>query len=306
MDQDPNITFIICTYNRASYLDDTLHSLFQQKINDSYIEILIVDNNSEDDTKAIAEAYMAQESSSRIKVSYCVETQQGLSYARNHGIAEAKADNVVFLDDDILLGKSFIGSWLTFFKEFTDYSAAGGKIHVQFDAGKPKWASHFLMTLFGYHDLGKKVRKYPSNKYPFGGNMGFRKEIFSQTGVFDTELGRKGKNLTANEEKDLFNRVKALGEPILYLPDAFLFHRIGKERATRDYIRKQAEGMGKSIAIQVNDSVKRKANHIIKELAKTLISFALFLVYTLGLTPSKGITLLKFRYWILRGYISHI
>src|SRR6056297_584423 len=304
MDLSPNITFIICTYNRAAYLDDTLRSLMQQSVKNVVIELLVVNNNSTDHTDEVVDKYRQQTDSNAFRISYFVEQEQGLSFARNRGFREASSENVVFVDDDIRADQHFIENWINFFENYPNYNAAGGKILVQFDDHKPKWASHFLLSLFGHHNLGKKIREYPGNKYPFGGNMGFRKSIFQEAGLFDPDLGRKGDQLTANEEKDLFNRIKSLGEPILYLPNALLYHRIGPERATKDYIRKQAEGMGKSVAKQSRGSFKLKLNHVFKEIFKTAVSLGLFLIYLIGITPAKGIMLLKFRYWILKGYAS--
>jgi glycosyltransferase involved in cell wall biosynthesis len=304
MDPSPNITFIICTYNRAEYLDDTLHSMSHQSVQNEVAELLVVNNNSTDHTDEIAAKHRENAESTAFKVSYFVETEQGLSFARNRGIKEAASENIVFVDDDIRADQHFIENWIKFFENYPNYNSAGGKILVQFDDHKPKWVSHYLLSLFGHHDLGKKVREYPGNKYPFGGNMGFRKKLFDEAGLFDTDLGRKGDQLTANEEKDLFNRVKSLGEPILYLPKALLHHRIGPERATQDYIRKQAEGMGKSVARQTKGSFKLKLTYVFKEIFKTAVSLGLFLIYLIGFTPAKGTMLLKFRYWILKGYTT--
>lgn len=303
MDPSPNITFIICTYNRAEYLDDTLRSLMQQSIENVVAELLVVNNNSTDNTPEIVEKHHEKADPTAFQISYFVEIEQGLSYARNRGIREASSDNIVFVDDDIRADQYFLKNWINFFESHPKYKAAGGKILVQFDDQEPGWTSHYLLSLFGFHDLGKTIREYPGNKYPFGGNMGFRRSIFNETGLFDTDLGRKGAQLTANEEKDLFQRIRSLGEPILYLPDALLYHRIGPERATKDYIRRQAEGMGKSVARQAKGSFKLKLIHVIKELFKTTVSLGLFLIYLMGFTPAKGIMLLKFRYWILIGYL---
>lgn len=304
MDPSPNITFIICTYNRAEYLDDTLHSLMQQPVENVVTELLVINNNSTDNTPGVVAKHRKQVDTTAFRISYFEEAEQGLSYARNRGIREAASNYVVFVDDDVRADQHYIENWINFFENYPNYNAAGGKILVQFDDHKPKWASHYLLSLFGHHDLGKKIREYPGNKYPFGGNMGFRKIIFEQAGLFDTDLGRKGDQLTANEEKDLFNRVKSLGEPILYLPQALLYHRIGPERATKEYIRKQAEGMGKSVARQSKANIQLKLSHTIKEVFKMAVSLGLFLIYLLGLTPAKGFMLLKFRYWIFKGYTS--
>src|SRR5699024_1450156 len=169
----------------------------------------------------------------------------------------------------------------------------------------PPWMSRFLLPLLGYHNLGKTQKKYPRNKYPFGGNMGFNKSIFEQYGLFETELGRKGKQLKASEEKEFFQRLKNGGAEIFYLPEALLFHRVNKRRLTPAYIKKQAVGLGQSLALQFKDeTIFKKLWQGLQQGFKTVVSFGLFLPYAFTLQYSKGVMLLKFRKWIAEGYFS--
>ncbi|HEX6983250.1 MAG TPA: glycosyltransferase [Balneolaceae bacterium] len=304
MGHKPDVTFIICTYNRAAYLDDTLRSLLQDVSPNLNFELLIIDNNSQDNTQAIIQKYQSQNKDDEV-IRYFKEPQQGLSYARNRGIKEALATRVVFLDDDIHAGKSLIPAWVSFFSEKPDAVAAGGKIHVQFDDPRPKWMSHFLLPLLGYHDLGNSLKKYPKNKYPFGGNMGFKKSIFEDIGLFDIELGRKGKILNAGEEKELFQRIRSESRDIYYLPDAFLFHRVNADRLTIDYIRQQALGLGQSMRLQLgNASVKQKLFNWISEPGKLFASIPLAAGYILTFNISKAKLLFQFRWWIWKGYFT--
>ncbi|MGM0545469.1 MAG: glycosyltransferase [Bacteroidota bacterium] len=300
MSSSPNITFIICTYNRADYLADTLQSLLQTDLSEYNAELLIIDNNSSDQTPQVVDRFAKDGNPIR----YIKETNQGLSFARNRGIKEAKASCLVFLDDDIRATKKLVPAWVSFFEKNPQPMAGGGKIHVQFDDPRPKWMSHFLLPLLGHHDLGNSPKRYPKNKYPFGGNMGFRKAIFEQFRNFDTELGRKGKQLKASEEKELFNRLKAKDIDIHYLPEAKLFHRANKQRLTKDYIRRQAVGLGQSIALQVDGNSIEKIKQWVIELTKWAVSIGLILPYTLALQPAKAVMLLKFRKWIAEGYFS--
>lgn len=303
MAEQLTVSFIICTYNRANYLSDTLNSLLKSAPANCSFEILVIDNNSSDETPSVVQKLT--ESNPEVELRYIKETQQGLSHARNRGIKESNATFVVFLDDDIIASKSLIPEWLSFFSENPNVLAAGGRIHVQFDDPRPSWMSHFLLPLLGYHDLGNSKKKYPTNKYPFGGNMGFKKSVFEDIGLFDTDLGRKGKSLNAGEEKELFRRLRDRSADIHYLPQAFLHHRVNKKRLTTDYIRKQALGLGQSMKLQMAEATIRQflANWI-QEIGKLLGSIPLGLFYLLGLKPKKANILFRFRWWIWKGYFD--
>ncbi|TYP91727.1 Glycosyltransferase involved in cell wall bisynthesis [Fodinibius salinus] len=303
MARSSRISIIICTYDRADYLRDTLQSLLKNKADPDRYELLIIDNNSSDNTPAVAHQFIDSFPDHNIR--YIKESQQGLSFARNRGIREAKNPILLFLDDDILTGSQFIRHWLIFFDQHADAKCAGGRIEVQFDDPRPSWMSHFLLPLLGYHNLGSTVKTYGQRKYPFGGNMAFRQSIFDEYGFFNTDLGRKGEELKASEEKEFFRRLKNDNIEIYYLPDAKLDHRVDNERLTPDYIKRQAVGLGQSIALQLRQ--KTLASKIAKgssELFKLIVSLGLFLPYTFTLQWSKAVMLIKFRKWILEGYLS--
>ncbi|WP_138432117.1 glycosyltransferase [Fodinibius saliphilus] len=303
MSSNPTVSFIICTYNRQEYLDDTLESLVSEKFPQTQIELLIVDNNSKDNTPAVVQKYQQLTAKDGKPIRYIKERNQGLSHARNRGIAESKAPYIVFLDDDIRATSSLIPAWVSFFESNPEAVAAGGKIHVQFDDPRPSWMSHFLLPLLGYHDLGDSLKTYPKTKYPFGGNMGFKKNIFEQVATFNIELGRKGESLNAGEEKELFRRIREQSNDIYYLPDAFLYHRVNKSRLTVDYIRKQALGLGKSMHRRLKQaSTIQKAQNWFAELFKLAASFPLGFVYLISFQLDKAIMLFKFRWWIWKGY----
>lgn len=303
MADSPFISIIICTYNRAEYLRDSLNSLLNTPAAAPLFEVLIIDNNSSDHTEKVAEKMISSYPNKRIR--YIRETAQGLSQARNRGIQEAQASILLFLDDDITANPHFIPAWLSFFEEHPEASGGGGKIHVQFDDPRPRWMSHFLLPLLGYHNLGNTVKKYPSGKYPFGGNMAFRKEIFEQYGNFNTRLGRKGKQLMASEEKEFYRRLRD-NEEIYYVPKAFLYHRVNRKRLTKDYIKKQALGLGKSIAMQLQDASRsEKMFQLGSEFFKSIATVILCIGYSLVLQFSKASMLIKFRRWIWKGYSEY-
>ncbi|WP_340105375.1 glycosyltransferase [Rhodohalobacter sp. 8-1] len=306
MSQEPSISLIICTYNRAEYLSDSLNTLIQSARGRS-VEILVIDNNSSDNTRKVCQEYSAktEKTGDDLALHYVLETNQGLSFARNRGIEEANAPVIIFLDDDITVPSSFTDSWLSFFADHPEARAAGGKIHVQFDDPRPKWMSDFLLPLLGHHDHGDSIKPYSNRNYPFGGNMAFKAGIFDEYGTFNTELGRIGSDLKASEEKEFFRRLQQDGVKIYFVPKALLYHRVNKSRLTKDYIRRQAVGLGQSIALQMKRKPgSRKITTIFKEVGKWAATIALFIFYSFKLQGSKGVMLLKFRYWILQGISS--
>ncbi|MEX1268919.1 MAG: glycosyltransferase [Balneolaceae bacterium] len=299
----PEITFIICTYNRAGYLDDTLKSLLSHQKEDANFEILVIDNNSSDNTREVVGQNRKLLQGNRLR--YVKEPNQGLSYARNRGIKESDAPNIVFVDDDVWVTRDYISAWFSFFRDYPEAKAAGGKIHVQFDDPRPDWMSHFLLPLLGHHDHGKQVKIYNKRDYPFGGNMGFRKNLFETFGLFNTELGRIGTKLKASEEKEFFQRLKQQFIDIYYLPEAKLFHRVNKSRLTEEYIRRQASGLGQSMRLQLKQaSIPKSFSTLFSEVAKVSGSVPIGLFYLLGLQFSKTKMLFRFRWWIWRGYFS--
>jgi len=100
------ISVIVCTYNRASYLQKTLTSFFEQTCLGAVDhELLVIDNNSSDDTPQVVEEFKA-----RPGARYIFERRQGLCCARNRGVAESRGEIVAFLDDDVIVDKNWLAS----------------------------------------------------------------------------------------------------------------------------------------------------------------------------------------------------
>src|SRR5699024_6998889 len=135
------LSIIICTYKRANYLHESLQSLLGGPANPSSFEIIVINNNCSDDTAQVVPNIIKDNPNYQIR--HIKESKQGLSHARNRGISEAAAPYLLFVDDDIQSTDEFIPAWLRFFKNHSDALVAGGKIHVQFDAPRPPWMSHF-------------------------------------------------------------------------------------------------------------------------------------------------------------------
>ena len=165
--------------------------------------------------------------------------------------------------------------------------------------------SKYLLPLVAALDMGSKIIPFPGVKFPIGANMAFRSEVFQRNGDFDVNLGRRGKQLEGGEEKDLFLRMKKHNEAIYYHPEVVVDHIIPQRRLEIDYIRKIAVGVGTS---EVNRLAKKafneKAGRVVDELVKIGATFVLALYYGVTFQLPKSIMLVRFRFWVISGFLA--
>ena len=297
-----SITIAICTYNRAEYLSDTLRYLSEQTADSNNFEILVINNNSSDQTARVCADF--GEENSHLNFKAVEETKQGLSYARNRAIDEAIFESILYIDDDVRLNKDFVKIALQNQESNPDAKCIGGRIKVSFDDGEPDWIPNELMPMFGLHDLGDHEKVYPKTNFPRGGNMLIKKEVFDTVGRFDTELGRIGKELLGSEEKAFFDRAREHGLKLYYWPEMSLHHRIGQKRLTNEYLKNQSVGIGYSEKVRLRHSVSKIAAKILSELVKLAGSVILSFGYLLKGKMKAARFILKFRIWVLSGFIK--
>lgn len=297
------ISAIISTYNRAHFLDVLFDSIKKQTVLPELFEVVIVNNNCTDNTEDVCQKFINENPA--IKVLYCVETQQGLSYGRNRGIAESKGEIVTFLDDDAFLAPDFFETTLAFFHQHPSINAIGGKILLHYLKHKPSWYNPFLASLLGYFNPGDKEQIFNGNNYFRGSNMSFRKGVFKLYGDFNTTLGRVGKSLYGSEEKELFYRYKDKGEVIWYVPSTVVYHLVPIERTYPDFVKRQAIGTGAS---QRQHAIIKGKIHfliaIVSEAAKWIVSLGLAAFYWITFRPAVASMLLKFRWWVSCGILK--
>jgi glycosyltransferase involved in cell wall biosynthesis len=300
------ISVIVCTYNRNDYILKALNSLARQTLPADQYEIVIVNNNSTDNTDTLCQTFLQKYRQQR-NCFYFIETQQGLSYARNRGIVESSGDILVFMDDDAQADENFLQEICHFFETTPDAKACGGRIYPDFESKQPEWMSRFLLPLTSTLDKGNKIKLFKGTKYPVGANMAFKKEVFQQYGMFNPDLGRKGNNLDGSEEKDIFFKLKKDRKKIYYLPFATIKHQVPDKRLTFEFFKRQAIGVGKSEQIRTK-AISQSAyiQFIFKEIVvKWNVSILLCVYYLVSFRPKKGWKLLQFRRYVSKGLLSN-
>ena len=298
------ISAIICTYNRERYLYNVLQSLVAGNLPTEEYEIVLVNNNSTDGTEAKVRRF--QTDYPQVQLRYCVEPQQGLSYARNCGIRESRGDILVYVDDDALVNKEYLATYADFFRRNADAVAAGGPILPQYDGcEEPDWMSHYTRQLVtGKLYLGEKEREFPGDAFPGGGNAAYRKSVFDAVGLFNVELGRKGNSLIGAEEKDLFDKMTSQGMKFYYLPTAILYHLIPPKKLTQDYFDRLTYGIGVSERYRTKQIGQGKyLGRLVKEAIKWGGTLVLWTGFALKGQFKKGNKLVAFRKNVTKGLL---
>ncbi len=295
------LSIIISTYNNAQSLVRTLASVAEQEADKSMWECVVVNNASTDNTEALFQEFASQHQELNLRL--VNEPKQGLSYARNCGIAESKGDILVFIDDDETVNREFVSAYIDIFDNHGAFVGAGAVV-PRYDSARPKWMSYYTEKMIANPiNLGNEVVTITSKITPAGGNMAFNREIFNLYGGFNTALGRKGEALLGGEENDMFDRVRSLGERVFYAPNAVVYHHIADKKLTPDYFDKLAYGVGVSKRLRAEHNGTER--QLFKdENKKRLYTIVLVALYSLAFQFQKASWLWRMRKGIAKGIFS--
>ncbi|HVZ58034.1 MAG TPA: glycosyltransferase [Chitinophagaceae bacterium] len=300
----PEVSVIICSYNRAAYIGGALDSLYRQTAAHSSYEVLVVDNNSTDTTPEVCRQFIAVHSD--LCMIYLTEARQGASFARNAGAARARGNILVFMDDDATAEPDFIERILSFFQNHPGAGALGGRIQPRYIPQEPKWMSYYVSALVGNFDYSPVTVEFKPGKYPLESNMAVRKADFDQLGGFNTALpGVAGTIRIGGEGKDFFLRFTALGKQVFYDPSVRVQHVVEVKKLTREYLYRVASGIGRGERVrtlQISRAAywKKHAEYLYK-LGGSLV---LGLFYTLQGHPAKAAPVIRFRIDAIRGLLN--
>ncbi len=249
---------VVCTYNRCASLVDTLEAIGGQEVSLGFRwELIVVDNNSRDDTRGTVERFAATRPD--LAVRYAFEAKQGLSNARNHGIDLARGEFLVFTDDDVLPAADWLVTLVSGMRDY-DCNAAGGYIEPLWQAAPPPWLTerfHGFLAVRTDPEGPKLARS--EEEMPFGANLAFRRAVFDEIGRFDPHLGRKGNVLAGGEEIDVLMRVVRSGGKVVYFPAARVKHKVEAFRVSKRYFRRWRLQCSRNEAATMPIHVGRKA-----------------------------------------------
>jgi glycosyltransferase involved in cell wall biosynthesis len=230
-----DISIVLCTYNNADRLKITLHSLCRIQLSGAVDwELIIVDNNSTDNTKDVIHSF-----SDRLPIIYLYEPEQGKSNALNTGVHQARGDLIVFADDDVRPNPNWLSAFWVAYRERSEGYFFGGPIESEFEVGSPdEDLLRAAMPSVAGLDYGHEARSLESDECFVGANWACPKKYLEQVGGFGAELGlnpASGK-VQVGEETDLMRRLERMSVKGWYVPEASIKHFVPASKCTLDHV----------------------------------------------------------------------
>ncbi len=209
---------VITTFNRRDVILKCLDSLRDLDYPKSHYEIIIVNNNSSDDTEDAVLEYI--EKHTDVEIRYFFVPRPGQVYARQIGILAARNEILSFTDDDGL----FVKEWLTEVNKVFNISdeivGVAGKIEILWDKTPPAWIKEYEEQL-GKLDYGD-TEKVEVGLYMNAGNLHIKKDVLIDVGGFNPEM--VGDLLVGDGETGLWLRLRKKNMKIGWSPKAVMYH----------------------------------------------------------------------------------
>jgi GT2 family glycosyltransferase len=185
--------------------------------------------------------------------------RQGLSGARNTGVAAALGDVVAFLDDDAAADPSWTERLLAHYDD-PRVVGVGGLVVPNWHTGRPAWFPPEFDWVVGCSYRGLPRNPAPVRNF-IGANMSFRRAELLAVGGFRTDLGRVGTRPLGCEETELCLRISARRPDaiLLHEPSATVLHHVPAARARWQYFGQRCYAEGLSKALVVHHSKNRAA-----------------------------------------------
>lgn len=266
------ITVVICTHNRAGYLDKALESLAAQTAAPGSFDVLVVDNASTDDTRRTVAHWQMR----CPRIRYVREDRLGLSHARNRGLGETTSAYIAYLDDDAIAEPQWVETVLRAFASHQPIPAAvGGPVHPIWETSRPPWLPDSLLGLLTVVQWQGGSRFLDLRReFIAGANMAFARDRLAEIG-FDTSLGRVGQKLLSGEEILLMRLLLRNGEAVYYDTGASVRHHVPANRLNKRWFYRRVCWDGLSLAIiniRLHDmNRRRRIESALKELGRHVL-----------------------------------
>jgi GT2 family glycosyltransferase len=223
----PPASIIIPTRDRASYLEVALASVAPQA-RAAGAEVLVVDDADQPEVREIAERFEAR---------YLAHpSPRGLNAARNSGIAAARADLLVFVDDDVEVHAGWLDALLRAARECPGHEVLGGPIHARLEGARLPFCGREKPPITAL-DLGPADR---DAEFAWGANFAVRRSALERVGPFDAALDLYG------DEEDWQRRLHERGGRVRYVAAAGLDHRRTASDSRLGALARAAYGRGRN------------------------------------------------------------
>ncbi len=261
-----DLTVAIPTYNGERRLPEVLERLrtscqdtasdATRRHNFSW-EVIVVDNNSTDDTAKVVQAYQANWLE-QCPLRYCFEPKQGAAFARRRAFEEARGALVGFLDDDNIPAPDWVAAACAFAREHPNVGAYGSRIHGDFEVTPPENFKK-LTPFLAITQRGSEPSRYEPEKrvLPPSAGLVVRKQAWLESVPKELVLtGRTPDSMLTGEDLEMLAHIQAKGWEIWYNPAMQIDHKIPRWRLEREYLIPFFRGIGLSRHVTRMLSVK--------------------------------------------------
>jgi glycosyltransferase involved in cell wall biosynthesis len=240
----PAITLLVCTYNRSTDLRELLDTAVRQETGGEFeYEVLVVDNNSTDQTREVVHQF-----ADNPRVRYRFEARQGKSYALNTGLAAARSDLYVIVDDDFVLPADWVRKIVHTFRERPELSFVSGKVLPAWMGPVPSWLGPEHWSAVALADYGDEAFEASTDRQVCLLACAFRRADVLQVGGYEGRLGVSAARIGGVEDLEILQRLWAAGRKGLYVPSITFQHKVQPSRLTKAYHRRWHTDHGRSYA----------------------------------------------------------
>ncbi|MGH7365182.1 MAG: glycosyltransferase [Candidatus Rokuibacteriota bacterium] len=243
-----DVSVVITTYNRAEVLPHALEGLLRQEAPDLRYEVVVVDNNSTDSTRAVVESFLARGGRN---LRYLFESRQGVAHGRNRGILASQAPIIAFTDDDVAVEPDWIATLKRALDAHPEADCVGGRVLPRGSPALPAWLTreHWApLALLDYGDTPFCVTAL-KRLCLITANVAFRRAVFGRIGLFAPRM-------VAASDNELLVRLWRSGGQGLYAPELLVRCDIPSERLTKAYHRRWHQRHGRFSAIMHDEGLE--------------------------------------------------
>ncbi|NQV76838.1 MAG: glycosyltransferase [Lutibacter sp.] len=267
------ISVIIPTYNRAKMLGITIESFVNQNYPKDKFEIVVVNNNSTDNTEDILKDYSAKFPNFR----YFNESRQGVHYARNTAAKHTNGEILYYTDDDMIADQYLLSEIIKPFMMNDKIATATGRVLPKWEVPPPKWILDYCFNgLLSLNNPPEDLIISSVDCNIYSCHQAIRKDVFFQTGGFNPE--NTAGEWIGDGETGLNIKMKDLGYKFAYNGKSIIYHMIPPTRMTQSYLNKRMANQGNC------DSYTAYKKHIFsktKLIIKIVSHFKNYFIYAL-------------------------
>jgi len=243
------ISVIVCCYNSATRIEPTLLALSEQSLlREVTLEIIIVDNNSNDRTSELV-LQLWEKFGSPFKLKVVTELTPGLSNARLKGIETSNFDILLFCDDDNWLKETYVAEGIKHFMRYPELALVGGRGIPIFEKEEPEWFQTFKVNFAVGSPVERKGFLTDNHHYLYGAGLFLRKSYFESLigRGFKFQLSdRKGKALSSGGDQELVFAMRLVGYKAYFDDELTFYHFMPHLRMNWDYLKRLRRGMYES------------------------------------------------------------